>query len=46
MILSEGGLAVAIAESLFDSEQLGAEVNVTGNLVSSLFSESQSRFLL
>ena len=44
--LSEGGLAVAIAESLFDNEQLGAEVNVTGNLVSSLFSESQSRFLL
>ncbi|MDR7078358.1 phosphoribosylformylglycinamidine synthase [Neobacillus niacini] len=44
--LSEGGLAVAIAESLFDNDQLGAEVNVTGNLVSSLFSESQSRFLL
>ena len=44
--LSEGGLAVAIAESLFDNDQLGAEVSVSGNLVSSLFSESQSRFLL
>ncbi|MEH7176746.1 phosphoribosylformylglycinamidine synthase subunit PurL [Neobacillus vireti] len=44
--LSEGGLAVAIAESLFDNDKLGAEVNVSGNLVSSLFSESQSRFLL
>ncbi|SDN20062.1 phosphoribosylformylglycinamidine synthase subunit PurL [Bacillus sp. OK048] len=44
--LSEGGLAVAVAECLFNSDILGAEVNVTGNLVSSLFSESQSRFLL
>ncbi len=44
--LSEGGLAVAIAESLFDNEKLGAEVTITGNPVSALFSESQSRFLL
>ncbi|MEH7114912.1 phosphoribosylformylglycinamidine synthase subunit PurL [Neobacillus niacini] len=44
--LSEGGLAVAIAESLFDNGQLGAEVTITGNPVSALFSESQSRFLL
>jgi len=44
--LSEGGLAVAVAESLFTNEQLGAEINISGNLVSALFSETQSRFLL
>jgi phosphoribosylformylglycinamidine synthase subunit PurL len=44
--LSEGGLAVALAECLFASEQLGAEVTITGNPVSALFSETQSRFLL
>ncbi|MEH7012515.1 phosphoribosylformylglycinamidine synthase subunit PurL [Neobacillus niacini] len=44
--LSEGGLAVALAESLFTNEQLGAEININGNLVSALFSETQSRFLL
>ncbi len=44
--LSEGGLAVGLAESLFTNEQLGAEVSITGNQVSALFSETQSRFLL
>lgn len=44
--LSEGGLAVALAESLFAETQLGAEVTITGNPVASLFSETQSRFLL
>jgi phosphoribosylformylglycinamidine synthase subunit PurL len=44
--LSEGGLAVALAESLFTNEQLGAEISINGNLVSALFSETQSRFLL
>jgi phosphoribosylformylglycinamidine synthase len=44
--LSEGGLAVALAECLFGSETLGAEVTITGNHVTALFSESQSRFLL
>lgn len=44
--LSEGGLAVAVSESLFTNEQLGAEINITGNQVSALFSETQSRFLL
>jgi phosphoribosylformylglycinamidine synthase subunit PurL len=44
--LSEGGLAVGLAESLFSNEQLGAEVSITGNQVSALFSETQSRFLL
>ncbi|WP_066071508.1 phosphoribosylformylglycinamidine synthase subunit PurL [Neobacillus soli] len=44
--LSEGGLAVGLAESLFSAEKLGAEVKITGNTVSALFSETQSRFLL
>lgn len=44
--LSEGGLAVALAEGLFASEHLGARVSITGNPVSALFSETQSRFLL
>jgi len=44
--LSEGGLAVAVAESLFTNEKLGAEVTIAGNSVSALFSETQSRFLI
>jgi phosphoribosylformylglycinamidine synthase len=44
--LSEGGLAVALAESLFNGNGLGAEVKIAGNPVSALFSETQSRFLL
>ncbi|MDM5214597.1 phosphoribosylformylglycinamidine synthase subunit PurL [Peribacillus sp. NJ4] len=44
--LSEGGLAVALAESLFGASKLGAKVNVAGEPVSELFSETQSRFLL
>lgn len=44
--LSEGGLAVALSECLFAGGHLGAEVNITGNPVVALFSETQSRFLL
>lgn len=44
--LSEGGLAVALAECLFTGNQLGAEVNISRNPASALFSETQSRFLL
>lgn len=44
--LAEGGLAVALAESLFSGSGLGADVQVGGNLISALFSESQSRFLI
>ncbi|MBT2657481.1 phosphoribosylformylglycinamidine synthase subunit PurL [Bacillus sp. ISL-18] len=44
--LSEGGLGVALAESLFTNEKLGAEVTIAGNSVAALFSETQSRFLL
>ncbi|MBK5444602.1 MULTISPECIES: phosphoribosylformylglycinamidine synthase subunit PurL [unclassified Peribacillus] len=44
--LAEGGLAVALSESLFGASDLGAKVNLSGELVSELFSETQSRFLL
>ncbi|MCQ6277017.1 phosphoribosylformylglycinamidine synthase subunit PurL [Bacillus sp. V3B] len=44
--LAEGGLAVALAESAIGSNGLGVKVNTTGNPISALFSESQSRFLL
>lgn len=44
--ISEGGLAVAVAESLIGSNELGAKLDVTGNTTSALFSESQSRFLI
>ncbi|WP_066367108.1 phosphoribosylformylglycinamidine synthase subunit PurL [Neobacillus fumarioli] len=44
--LSEGGLAVALAECLFAGNGLGATVTITGNQASALFSETQSRFLL
>jgi len=44
--LAEGGLAVAVAESLISSNGLGAKVTVTEDAVTALFSESQSRFLL
>jgi phosphoribosylformylglycinamidine synthase len=44
--LSEGGLAVALAECLFGKEKLGAQVVIEGNPVTALFSETQSRFLL
>jgi phosphoribosylformylglycinamidine synthase subunit PurL len=44
--LAEGGLAVALAESAIGSNGLGVKVNTTGNVVSALFSESQSRFIL
>lgn len=44
--LAEGGLGVALAESLFSGKGLGAEVNVSGDATVALFSESQSRFLV
>jgi phosphoribosylformylglycinamidine synthase len=44
--LSEGGLGVALSECLFGAENLGAAVKVSGNTVSALFSETQSRFLI
>ncbi len=44
--ISEGGLAVAIAESTFGPSEIGATITIEGNEVVSLFSETQSRFLL
>lgn len=44
--ISEGGLAVALAECLMEKEGLGANVQLTGNPTSALFSESQTRFLI
>ena len=43
--LAEGGLGVALAESLFEQE-LGCEVTIDGDPTTALFSETQSRFLL
>lgn len=44
--LAEGGLGVAVAESAIGSNGLGAVIYTTGNAVTALYSESQSRFLL
>lgn len=44
--LSEGGLSVALSECLFGAKNLGATVKISGNPVSALFSETQSRFLV
>lgn len=44
--VAEGGVAVALAESVIGSKGLGAEVELEGAVVSALFSESQSRFIL
>ena len=43
--VSEGGVGVALAESLFETD-LGAAVTLAGDPVIALFSESQSRFIL
>lgn len=44
--VSEGGTAVALAESLFGTNGLGAEVTLKGEATSALFSETQSRFII
>ena len=44
--LAEGGLAVALAEGLFGTDGLGLDVKLEGNMVTALFAESQSRFLV
>ncbi|MGD6817927.1 phosphoribosylformylglycinamidine synthase subunit PurL [Metabacillus sp. 113a] len=43
---AEGGLAVALAESAFSGKGLGADVELTGDAVTALFSETQSRYIL
>lgn len=44
--LAEGGLAVALSESLFRSQGLGAEVELDQDATIALFSESQTRYLV
>ncbi|EMI14807.1 phosphoribosylformylglycinamidine synthase ii [Bacillus stratosphericus LAMA 585] len=44
--VSEGGLGVALAESTFGTDGLGAEIQIDLNSAASLFSESQSRFVV
>ncbi|KJE27613.1 phosphoribosylformylglycinamidine synthase II [Geobacillus kaustophilus] len=44
--IAEGGLAVALAECVMGASGLGAKVTIGGNLVSELFSETQSRFVV
>ncbi|UFT99911.1 phosphoribosylformylglycinamidine synthase subunit PurL [Radiobacillus kanasensis] len=43
--LAEGGLSVALAESLFEKE-LGCDVSLAGDATVQMFSETQSRFLV
>ncbi|MFI8623679.1 phosphoribosylformylglycinamidine synthase subunit PurL [Bacillus altitudinis] len=44
--VSEGGLGVALAESTFGTDGLGANIQIDLNSAASLFSESQSRFVV
>lgn len=44
--ISEGGFAVALAESSFNDKGLGVEVTLQGDPTAALFSETQSRFIL
>ncbi|MED2974685.1 phosphoribosylformylglycinamidine synthase subunit PurL [Fictibacillus sp. B-59209] len=43
--VAEGGLSVALAESMMNGG-IGASVEVNGDIVSALYSETQSRFLV
>ncbi|MGE7980457.1 phosphoribosylformylglycinamidine synthase subunit PurL [Psychrobacillus sp. NPDC093200] len=44
--IAEGGFAVALAEKTFDAKGLGIEVKVQGSAITTLFSETQSRFIV
>jgi len=44
--VAEGGLAVTLAESMIGSEDLGIDVQLTGDATTALFSETQSRFVV
>ncbi|PTA83579.1 phosphoribosylformylglycinamidine synthase subunit PurL [Bacillus sp. Nf3] len=44
--VSEGGLGVALAESTFGTDGLGAQIQLGLNNEASLFSETQSRFVV
>ncbi|MFG6120372.1 phosphoribosylformylglycinamidine synthase subunit PurL [Thalassobacillus sp. B23F22_16] len=43
--ISEGGLAVALAESLF-AQEFGCKVELEGDTAAELFAETQSRFII
>ncbi|WP_156856878.1 phosphoribosylformylglycinamidine synthase subunit PurL [Oceanobacillus sp. AG] len=44
--ISEGGFAVALAESAFNEKGLGVAVTLEGDATTALFSETQSRYIL
>ncbi|CAM5217403.1 Phosphoribosylformylglycinamidine synthase subunit PurL OS=Ureibacillus acetophenoni OX=614649 GN=purL PE=3 SV=1 [Ureibacillus acetophenoni] len=44
--VSEGGVAVALAETTFSANGLGIYATLEGSAVTALFSESQSRFIV
>ncbi|WP_449538649.1 phosphoribosylformylglycinamidine synthase subunit PurL [Ferdinandcohnia sp. Marseille-Q9671] len=44
--VAEGGLSVALAESTFGANGVGAKVQIQGDVVAELFSETQSRFVV
>ncbi|HCG4535950.1 phosphoribosylformylglycinamidine synthase subunit PurL [Ureibacillus chungkukjangi] len=44
--VSEGGVAVALAEKAFGAAGLGIDVTLEGSAVTALFSETQSRFVV
>jgi phosphoribosylformylglycinamidine synthase II len=44
--IAEGGFAVALAECVIGANGLGVKVTVDGPIVSQLFSETQSRFIV
>src|SRR5699024_12488517 len=44
--VSEGGLAIAMAERVFNEKGLGMEVDITMDPTVALFRESQSRFIV
>ncbi len=44
--IAEGGLAVALAESVVRAQHIGVHVQLEGEATTELFSETQSRFLL
>ncbi|MDR4888187.1 phosphoribosylformylglycinamidine synthase subunit PurL [Fredinandcohnia sp. QZ13] len=44
--VAEGGFAVALAEKAFGAKGLGVKVQIKGDAVTELFSETQSRFIV
>ncbi|THE10472.1 phosphoribosylformylglycinamidine synthase subunit PurL [Bacillus timonensis] len=44
--VAEGGFAVALAEKAFGTKGLGVKVQIKGDAVTELFSETQSRFIV